>query len=240
MAIWLRQSTATTVEFGPFVEATDGYSYKATTITLASGSITYRWENGNVTGIALAAPMPFPGWVAVPLAVSDTAQAGKFMLRCGNATSNLPVWREYMIVPANVYDSMILGSANLAVNAVSIAGQTPTNITFNAAVLSIAAGVGVNVSSVNAGVGVNVTSINGAAVSSATVAAGSVLDYVMFNPGVQTITVKDVLKVIVAGAAGKLDGATGAAVRLYDPSGTVRVSAAVVSGNRTGVTWVTG
>ena len=280
MPNWLRQSTATTVQMGPFVEVSDGYSYKATTITLASGVLKYVYPNLAVVGSTGAVSLADPGWLSIPLSVSDTAVAGMFMLRMGNATNNLPVWREYLIVPQLVYDSMILGTDNLQVDVIQVTGSAPSNaaigsvanLTTGVAVTSIAAGVGANVSSINAGVGVNASSINGgaataitfnanillitgAAVSSANINAnltlinnaapstampGLFMDYVMFTPGVQTITVKDMWRTHSAILAGKEDGATGLLMRFFGPSGEVRVSAAVVSGKRTGVTWVTG
>ena len=233
MAIWLRQSTATTVQLGPFVEVTDGYSYKATTITIVSGVLKYVFPNAAVVNSTGAGVLADPGWMTVPISVSDTAAAGALTLRIGNATNNLPVWRSYMIVPAQVYDSYILGTDNIQVDVVQITGAAPSAATVNANIIAIN-----NAAPTTITFNANVLTITGAAPSAAV--PNFLLDYVMFTPGAQSITVKDTLKVIAAGVAGKLDGATGAAVRLYGPSGNIRVSAAVVSGNRTGVTWVTG
>lgn len=238
---YIRQNTATDRPFGPFVEASDGSSYKATTITMpTTGTQHVRvWKtDGTVTGLADAITLFEPGWARLSIAASDVTSVGVVRYAIGNATNNMPVWREYMVVPANVYDSMILGSDFLQVDVVQVTGAAPSS----AAIGSVAnLTTGVNVTSVNAGVvGVNVTSINGSAVSNATVAAGSFLDYVMFTPGVQSITVKDTLKVMAAALAGRCTGATGAAMVFHGPSGESRVSAALASGNRTGTTWVTG
>lgn len=179
MAKFLRQGTATTVEFGPLVDATDGYTYKATTITLnstVSGVILFlRAGEAAATCKTGAVSLPEPGWARVSLAVSDTGALGPFLIRMGNVTSNLPIWSRYVVIPAAVYDSLILGTDELDVNVVQITGAAVSsaaigsvaNLTTGVNVTSIAAGVGVNVSSM--GVGVNVLTITGGAVSDATI-----------------------------------------------------------------------
>lgn len=250
MPNWLRQGTATTVQFGPFVEATDGYTYKATTITFASGTVIYVYPGDLTTGILVAPSLSRPGWMTVPIAASDVANPGPFMLRCGNVTSNLPVWREFLVVPQQVYDSMVLGTDLLQVDTQQINGGAPTAITLNADAKLIN-GAAPTTITFNA----DVKLINGAAPTNITFNANMLLvtgaapsaalpqmlmDYVMFTPGVQSLTVKDTLKMMAAVLGGKEDGATGANMRFFGVSGEVRVSAQVVSGKRTGVTWVSG
>ncbi len=196
---FLRCSTATTVQFGPFVEVSDGYSYKATTITFTSDTVKYVVESGAVVGIAVAPSLSNPGWMTVPLAISDVAAPGKFALRVGNVTNNLPVWREYMVLTQPAYDAMFVPGFRAEVDTVQINGGAPSD--------AIAAGV---------------------------------LDYVMFTPGAQSITLKDTVKVMAAALAGRCTGATGTAMVFHGPSGESRVSGTFASGNRATVTWVTG
>lgn len=306
MPNWLRQNTATQVWLGPLVQASDGYSYMATTITLAAGAVKYvhTAAAAGVVGSVGGVSLPVAGWAAVPLAASDVATAGPLSIWVGSATNNLPAWREFLVVPAQVYDSMILGTdllqidvqqvSNVAVgqntaligtnvitfngaaptavvleaNARLIGGATPTTITFNADTKLIGGLAPTNVvleanarliagttptnlvletnarllggaTPTNVVFGVNLIQIGGAAPSTAF--PPLLLDYVMFTPGAQTITLKDTVRVIASVLGGKEDGATGANMRFFDVSGTLcRVSAQVVSGKRTGVTWVTG
>ena len=174
MVRYLRQNTTTDVPFGPFVEASDGSSYKVTTITMpTTGTQHVRvWKaDGTVTGLAGAITLFEPGWARLSIAASDVTSAGVVRYAIGNATNNMPVWREYMVVPANVYDSLILGSDFLQVDVQQVTGSAPSN----AAIGSVA----------NLTTGVNVTSINGGAVSYAQIKA-QVSDPV--NANVLTIT----------------------------------------------------
>ena len=293
MPNWLRQNTATQVWLGPLVQASDGYSYMATTITLAAGAVKYvhTAAAAGVVGSVGGVSLPVAGWAAVPLAASDVATAGPLSIWVGNATNNLPAWREFLVVPAQVYDSMVLGTDQLQVDVVQVTGVTPSaanmgsdlRLILGAAVTPSNAQLGCNVVLVTMAApsnaaflvvsGVNVVQINGVAPTSVVLEANArliagttptnvvfgvnmiqiggaapstafpplLLDYVMFTPGVQTITLKDTVRVIASVLGGKEDGATGANMRFFDVSGTLcRVSAQVVSGKRTGVTWVTG
>lgn len=85
---------------------------------------------------------------------------------------------------------------------------------------------------------VNVQTITGAAPS--TVLANHVWSKVLSTPGVQSIEAADYMRVIGAAVAGRCTGATGAAMVFHGPSGEARVSGTLASGNRAGVTWVTG
>lgn len=280
----LRQNTATSFRLGPLVAATDGYTYLATTITLSASNVIVYKADGTVTELVTSAALavPRPGWLLITVAPSDVTLAGRMTYAMGNATGNLPVWRDFDVVSAQPYDSVWLGNDFLQVDVREVSGAAPSAAIagFGIHVSSVAAGVGIHVTSVAAGVGVNASSINGVAATSITFNANVltitgaavsaafagyvipvnttlitgaavsaalaqhinpvVLDYVMFTPGAQTITVKDALKAIAAAAAGQCSGATGTAMVFRGPSGEVRVSGAMVSGNRTGVSWVTG
>lgn len=251
MTNYLRQSTATSTLFGPILEATDGYSYRPTTISIAGNVIQLRRANdalGVVTTLPVAAvSLPVPGWLGLNIPASDTGVLGPMRYMLGNVTSNLPVWMDFTVLPANVYDSYILGTDFLQVDVMQITGDAPSsaaigsvaNLTTGVGVTSVAAGVGVNVSSIAAGVGVNASSIAGVAPSTAMGAFP--LDYVIFTPGVQSITLRDTWKMVAAVLGGKVSGATGASIEFYGVSGEKRVSALIDgSGNRTAVTWVTG
>lgn len=250
---FLRRNTATDIAFGPYVAASDGYTYLATTLTISPSNVILWKANGTVTqlvttpGANLA--IPNPGWILLSVAASDVTSCGRVRYAMGNVAAsgnNLPIWREYEVVSETVYDSIILGTDFLQTDMWQISG---------AAVSAALAGMGIHVSSIAAGVGVNVTSMNGAAVSNqqmnanvnaingaapSTQMAAYPLDYVMFTPGAQSITLRDTFKAMAAALIGKADGATGSAMRFYGPSGDIRVSGAMASGNRSGVTWVTG
>ena len=120
---YLKQSTTTTLQFGPFLDNTDGNTTEeALTITstdvwLSKNGATFANPND-----ANAATHDRVGWYRKQINATDTATLGRFIVAI-HETGALPVWREFMIVPANVYDSLVAGTDNLEVDA-DAAGAT--------------------------------------------------------------------------------------------------------------------
>lgn len=52
------------------------------------------------------------GWYEVALNSTDTNTLGELIVAV-NETGALPVWREFQVVPANIYDSLVAGSDTL-------------------------------------------------------------------------------------------------------------------------------
>jgi hypothetical protein len=103
---WLRQSTAASIMFGPFVDNTDGYSPE-TGLTIAQADIRLS-KNGGVfaeKNDATAASQAEFGWYNVELDATDTNTLGRLTIAC-SATGALPVWNQFMVQPANVWDSL--------------------------------------------------------------------------------------------------------------------------------------
>jgi hypothetical protein len=115
MAQWLKQSTASTIKLGPFLDDTDGKTAK-TALSILQADIRLSKNGGaftqsnNTTG----ATHNENGYYDVPLNVTDTNTLGTLRLAVSKSGA-LPVWQDFMIVPANVWDSMF-GSATLNVN----------------------------------------------------------------------------------------------------------------------------
>lgn len=111
---YLRQSTATAVLIGPFIDDTDG---KTPETALAVGSIDiglYKASNTHPLtkiGVAPAASGSSHdmahtgnGWYSLELTAGDTDTVGRFTIT-GNASGALPVWNEFQILPPEVYDN---------------------------------------------------------------------------------------------------------------------------------------
>jgi hypothetical protein len=130
MATWLRQSTAVDIGLGPFVDSTDGVTAE-TAFTISQADVRLKKNNGAWAqkNDATSATHEENGWYEAPLNTTDTNTLG-ILLVAVNETGALPVWREFLVVPANVYDSMILGSEWLTVDPnkveLSISGGTLT------------------------------------------------------------------------------------------------------------------
>lgn len=124
----LRQSTAVTLVFGPFSDSTDGDSPE-TTLTISQADIRLS-KNGAAfaqSNNAAGATHMENGFFGVPLDATDTGTLGKLFVYIREAGA-LTVWREYTVVPANVYDSLVLGTDKLEVDATLIEGADATTV----------------------------------------------------------------------------------------------------------------
>lgn len=127
---FLKQSTAATVKVGPFLSTADAAT-ASTALTIAQADVILFLNNGAGAqkNSATSATHDTGGVYGVPLNTTDTGTLGPLKLLV-NKSGALPVWDEWMVVPANVYDSLIGGAATLATNASQIAGvtQNATNL----------------------------------------------------------------------------------------------------------------
>ena len=136
MTTWLKQSTATDVELGPFVDDTDGKTAETgLTISQADCQLIKNGGAAAQKNDATSATHLAGGHYKVPLNTTDTNTLGRLRLYV-NESGALPVWRDFMVLPANTYDSLVGGSDYLDVSAVQIAGS---------AVSTTTAQIGVNV-----------------------------------------------------------------------------------------------
>lgn len=123
MSNWLKQSTAITIKFGPFLDDTDGKT-EETGLTISQADIRLSKNGGNIaqSNNAAGAPHDELGYYDVPLDTTDTNTLGtlKVMVHENGA---LPIWQEFMVVPANVWDSMF-GADKLQVDLTQIGGDT--------------------------------------------------------------------------------------------------------------------
>lgn len=113
MTIWLKQSTAVSVVVGPFVDSTDGATPETgLTISqadcqLSKNAAAFAQKNNATSASHLAG-----GHYSVPFSTTDTNTLGLLRLYV-NESGALPVWQDFMVVPANVYDSLVGGSDTL-------------------------------------------------------------------------------------------------------------------------------
>lgn len=128
--MFLKQSTAADIALGPFVDSTDGVTAE-TALTIAQADVRLKkgggaWAQKND---ATSATHEENGWYEVALNSTDTNTLGPLMVAV-NETGALPVYREFMVVPANVYDSLVAGTDTLDVTA-TIATRLKTNQALN-------------------------------------------------------------------------------------------------------------
>ena len=113
---WLKQSTATDVELGPFVDSTDGVTAETgLTISQADCQLIKNGGAAAQKNDATSASHLAGGHYKVPLNTTDTNTLGRLRLYV-NESGAVPVWRDFMVVPSNVWDSLF-GADKLQVHA---------------------------------------------------------------------------------------------------------------------------
>lgn len=142
---FLRESTGVTVMIGPFLDDTDGKTAE-TGLTIAQANVRLSKvdeANGNAqafaqTANAAAATHAENGYYTKVLDAADVDNKGRLILAVQVAGA-LPVWHEYTVVEANVFDSLIAGSDNLDVELATSATGSITATTFAAGAVNAAA-----------------------------------------------------------------------------------------------------
>lgn len=124
MSIPLKQSTAVTIALGPFVDAVDGDTAEtALTLTqadfrLSKNGAAFAQKNEATSGTHME-----NGYYSMLLDATDTNTLGRLRVHVKESGA-LPVWEEFMIMPANVWDSLY-GADKLDVSLVEWLGVAP-------------------------------------------------------------------------------------------------------------------
>ena len=115
MAQWIKQSTASTIKLGPFLDDTDGKTPE-TGLTISQADIRLSKNGGAFaqSNNTAGATHNENGYYDVPLNTTDANTLGTLRVAISKSGA-LPVWQDYMVVPANVWDSMF-GASTLNVN----------------------------------------------------------------------------------------------------------------------------
>ena len=123
----LKQATACYVQMGPFLDDGDGKTAEtALTISqadvvLSKGGAAFAQKTDAEAAVHDAA-----GWYRARLDATDTGTLGRLLVAVAESGA-LPVWREFMVVPANAYDSLVAGSDYLDANAAQVEGADATD-----------------------------------------------------------------------------------------------------------------
>lgn len=129
---FLKQSTGVDVRLGPFVDATDGVTPETGVTLGAADQAEVLKHNGaatvDISAATFAAVTGCDGWYDLTLTTSHTDTLGLLEIVVQDSSVCLPVFARFMVVPANIYDSLIGGSDYLLVdiqeiNSVTVAGD---------------------------------------------------------------------------------------------------------------------
>ena len=116
----LKQSTAATIKFGPFIDDTDGKTAE-TSLTISQADIRLSKNGGDIaqTHNSAGATADELGYYDVPLDTTDTDTLGRLRVAV-HKSGALPVWQDFLVVTANVYDTLC-STDNLDVNVTALA-----------------------------------------------------------------------------------------------------------------------
>ena len=105
--MFLRQSTAQTIRFGPCLDMTNGVT-EETALTLAQADMRLSRDGGAFAqkNAAGNATHDSDGWYSTTLNVTDTATVGELILNIHQPANMLPVWMRFYVIEEEVYDDM--------------------------------------------------------------------------------------------------------------------------------------
>ena len=160
---FIKQSTAYTFRFGPFNDSTDGFT-EENSLTIAASAVLLAKAGGAFAAKNDATALTGTGangHYTCVLNTTDTNTVGA-LRAYSNIAGALPVWADLIVLPAQVFDSLIGGTDVLQVDVSQFgnaagtfaAGRPETNATHIA---------GSSVSTSTAQIGVNVVNFGGAA-----------------------------------------------------------------------------
>lgn len=131
--ILLKQSTAATLRVGPALDATDGVTPE-TTLSLSTADqaeiLKATGATVDISGATFAAITGCDGWYDLSLTTSHTDTLGMITVVVQDASLCLPIFVRAMVVPAQVYESLVAGTEFLETSpykqVMSISGSTLT------------------------------------------------------------------------------------------------------------------
>jgi hypothetical protein len=142
---YLRTNTATRVGVGPFLSASDGIT-PMTALTVTSCKLTMVVDTGGVPTLVLDTNPTASGgnndmvhvagddagMYDLELAAANVNYLGRARVLLTDATNHCPVWEDFMILPAMIYDSLVLGTDRFDTNVTHVADTLQTAGDFGA------------------------------------------------------------------------------------------------------------
>lgn len=125
--VWLKQSTAATLKIGPFVDDSDGKTPE-TALTISQADVRLSKNGGDFAqkNEASAATHDENGWYNCPVDATDTGTLGRLVLAVYESGALL-YWREFVVVPAHVYDGLVAGTDYVQADMVQVEGADATD-----------------------------------------------------------------------------------------------------------------
>ena len=135
----MKQSTAHTFRLGPFISDSDGktastsLTIAATSVFLSKAGAAYAAKNEST---ALTGTGDARGYYTCLLDTTDTGTLGSLRVHA-HISGALPVWQDFQVVPAMVFDSLVAGSDFLQADVIQLNSVTAsaTNLERSASVI---------------------------------------------------------------------------------------------------------
>lgn len=188
---FLRTNTAVIVTVGPFYDRTDGVTIE-TGLTITNERITLTADTDdnsaptnildNVTGATSGTSNDLnyitgndAGMMQLELSAANTNRLGRMLLSITDAANHVPVFHEFMVLPAMIYDAFILGTDTLDASITQLLGNAIATPTVNGVLeVDITHIAGAAVSTSTAQLGVNAVQAGGTAWGSGAITAASI------------------------------------------------------------------
>jgi len=141
----LKADTAATVRIGPAVSITDGYTLTAS-LAISTADYAYISDAGgtetDISANTWAAVTSVTGWYDLTLTAGQLGVEGPLLVMIYDVSLCLPIWAEFHVVNANVYDSLFAAAATdyLQVDSTTQGGATSSAQTTAQADLDILTG----------------------------------------------------------------------------------------------------
>ena len=242
---FLRQSTSVDLTIGCFLDETDGKTPE-TALTITQPDIRLKKNGANWAQKNAAQTLSHEenGFYEVTLDATDTGTLGLLRLAVFESGA-LPVWEDFMVVTANVYDSLFSTDV-LDVSVTQVNGTAAPNLVggrFDASVGAMAAGV--ITAAAHAAGAIDAAAIAADAIGAselATDAANEIADALLDRANaIETgLTLRQALRLIAAADAAKMSGAATATVTIRNAvaDSKDRIVATVdADGNRSAITY---
>jgi hypothetical protein len=113
---FLKQSTVAVVPMGPFLNPTDGVTLVASLVSALDNATTgiFCIKNGGSGAVrhatVTATTYDAYGMYLVTLDATDTGTLGRLRVYFAAAASCLPVWEDFQVLPATMFDSLVTGA----------------------------------------------------------------------------------------------------------------------------------
>ncbi len=250
MTTYLKQSTAVDIALGPFLDSVDGNSVEAA-LTITQPDIRLKKNAAAWAQKSAAQTLSHEeaGWYEANLSATDTDTLGVLMVAVHEAGA-LPVWREFSVVPANVYDSLF-STDKLQVDVVECTGAAQATIATQASVTAIDDFIDTEVSAILVAVDTEVAAIKAktdlipaspSAVSDVPTLAAITAGVWDLANGIEVgLTPRGSMRLMAAALCGKISGA-GSATETVRNAVADSLNRLIYqtdsSGNRTGITYV--